>query len=256
MSQLELFLWLTSIFLTLTLVVRLWREGLHRIYLCFFVYLLASLAQSLLVLPLEPNSKPYAVLYFATQPLIWLLFILIVLELYSLVLRNHPGIATVGRWTLSVALGFSIVISLVTLLPDVQKATGPGAVLICYTVIERGVLSSLVVFLLVITGFLLWYPLPLSRNVILHVLVYCCYFLSSTTALFVRNITGLALTRTVSTVLIGIANACLAVWIVFLSRAGERKTVVVGHQWSTGEEDRLVQQLDSINAALLKVARK
>jgi hypothetical protein len=255
-TELERFFWLASIALTAGLIIRLIHDGLHRIYVFFFTYLVVGVVQSLIVLPVDPQSKLYDMVYFITQPVMWLLFILIVLELYSLVLKNHRGIASLGRWTLGAALGLSICVSLLTLSPDLNRATGPSALFVYYTVIERGIQSSLVVFLLLISGFLLWYPIPLSRNVILHAIVYSTYFLCSAAALFMRNLLGLGYTRSVSTALLGIANGCLLVWIVFLNRAGEAKKVVVGHQWKPEDEERLVEQLDAINSALLKTARK
>jgi len=148
------------------------------------------------------------------------------------------------------------VVSLLTLLPDLAGASGPHAILIYYTVVERGVISSLVVFLLLITVFLVWYPIPLSRNVTLHAIVYSVYFLSSTMALFVRNVTRFELTATISAVLIGIVNACLLVWVIFLSRSGETQTVVLRRQWPPQDEEQLMKQIDSINAALLRTSRK
>ena len=37
---------------------------------------------------------------------------------------------------------------------------------------------------------------------------------------------------------------------------GEIKRVVVGHQWNPGDEQRLLAQLDAINASLLRSGRK
>jgi hypothetical protein len=249
-------LWISSIVLSVVLIFRMVRNSLHRLYLWFFLYLCAGVVQSLVHLPLDPNSNAYAWAWMLSQPVIWLLYILVVLELYSLVLRKHPGIATLGRWALMGALGVAIVISLVSLLPDLSNQAERYPVLLYFMVIERGLISSLVVFLLLIIAFFLWYPIPLSRNVTLHVGVYAVYFLSSTMALFVRNVTGHELTPAVSTAMIAVANICLLVWILFLNRQGETQTVVLGHQWRPKDEEQLVRQLDAINSALLKAARK
>lgn len=255
-SQLEHYLWITSLFLTAVLILRLVREGLARAYAGFFVYLCVGVLQTLIMLPFRPNTTTYAWLYLFTQPVIWLLSILIVVELFSLVLRGYQGIASLGRWTMMAALAAAVLIALVTLVPDLQNAGGQYRTLIYYNVIERGINSSLVIFLLVISVFVVWYPLPLSRNVILHAIVYSVYFLCSTLALFVQNIRGLEITRIISTILIALTCACLVVWIFLLRRQGEEQTVSVRRQWHPEEGERLVRQLDAINAALLRSSRK
>jgi hypothetical protein len=208
------------------------------------------------MLPLGPQTDAFAWVYLVTQPVMWFFYILIVLELYTLVLRNHQGIATLGRWLLIAALFIAMLVSLLTLVPDLESPLGPYPILSYYSLIERGVNSSLVVFLLVIVAFLAWYPIPLSRNVILHSFVFSVYFLSSTATLFVRNVTGFEMTRMASAILLAITDVCLLVWIVFLNRRGESRVVVLGHQWQPGDEERLVEQLDSINKTLLRSTRK
>lgn len=255
-SQLEQYLWASSLVLTTVLILRMVWDGLVPVYTGFFVYLCASVAQTLAMLPFSPNTTTYAWLFIITQPVIWLLSILIVLELFSLILRRYQGIASLGRWTMMAALGLAVLIALVTLLPDLQNVGGRYRTLIYYNVIERGINSSLVIFLLVISAFVVWYPLPLSRNVILHAIVYSVYFLCSTLALFIQNISGLDITRTVSTVLIALTCACLLAWILFLRRQGEEQKVSVRRQWHPEEGERIVRQLDAINTALLRSSRK
>ncbi len=255
-SQLEQYLWVSSLVLTAVLILRMVRDGLVRMYTGFFVYLCANVVQTVAALPLDPKTNTYTRLYLITQPVIWLLSILIVLELFSLVLRRYQGIASLGRWTMMAALGAAVVIALVTLVPDLQNVGGRYRTLIYYNVIERGINSSLVIFLLVISAFVVWYPLPLSRNVILHAIVYSVYFLCSTLALFIQNLIGLNITRIISTILIALTCACLVVWILFLRRQGEEQTVSVRRQWRPEEGERLVRQLDAINAALLRSSRK
>ncbi len=255
-SQLERLLWYGNTLLGAILLLRLVFLRLHRTYLWFFLYLCVSLAQSLLGIGFMGDPNRYALLYLLSQPFLWFLYILIVLELYSLVLRNHRGIASLSRWTLMAGLALSIAISFFTLLPDLQQIEGPYPVLLYYSVVERGIISSLVVFLVLILAFLVWYPVPLSRNLLVHAVVYCVYFLSSTLTLFIRHMAGFATTRTVSTILIGLTTLCLVAWIAFLHRAGEVRTVVLGHRWRPEDEERLVEQLDAINSVLLRSARK
>lgn len=254
LDQFERLLWLVGISLTFLLIIRLILSELYRTYTWFFGFLWVGVVQSAVAFPLDPNSNAYAWVYLISQPITWFFYILVVLELYSLILRNHPGIVSLGRWTLSASFGVSIFLSVLALWPDLsQPAKFP--VLIYYSVVERGLISSLLVFLLLVAAFLVWYPVPLTRNLVLHANIFAVYFLASTLALYVRNLTGVDLTATVSVALIGIANFCLLIWLVFLNRAGEERMVVLRPHWQPKDEERLLQQMDALNSTLLR-ARK
>lgn len=242
--------------LYILLIGKMVRSGLHRHYRSFFQFISVAAAQTVVCVSLLPYPKAYAWAYLLTQPAIWLFYILVVLELYSLVLSKHEGIATLGRWVMMIAVPISIFVSMLSLLADLWRSPGKYPVLVYYTVLERGLVLSLVFFLLMIAGFLLWFPVPVSRNVVLYAMLYAVYFLGSATALFVRNVMGFELTPAVSTSLLALSGVCLLVWVLFLNRNGETQMVVLRHQWHPQDEERLVQQLDSINATLLRTARK
>jgi hypothetical protein len=54
----------------------------------------------------------------------------------------------------------------------------------------------------------------------------------------------------------GVEAVCFIFWLLALSRQGEYKRVVVGHQWNPADEQKLRAQLDAINASLLRAIRK
>ena len=255
LEQIERILWVGSYALSLLLITRMIRGGLHRTFVWFFRFLWFSVVESAVAFPLDPNTNVYAWVYLVSQPLGWLLNILVVLELYSLLLRGHPGIASVGRWALSIAFGLSVVISLLTLWPDLNHPFGQYPLLVFYSVIERGLVSSLLIFLLFIAVFLVWYPIPLTRNLVVHANVFAVYFFASTLALFVRNLTGFEMTRGVSTVLMAVSAICLLLWVIWLNRQGEKRMVVLRPRWCPEDEEKLMQQMDALNSALLR-ARK
>ena len=83
-----------------TAALRLYQLDLNRVYRFFFAYLVLTTARSLLLLPFNVRENTYGLIYLATLPILWVFYILIVLELYSLVLQNYSGIYSLGRWTL------------------------------------------------------------------------------------------------------------------------------------------------------------
>lgn len=241
--------------LYLLLVVRLRVNGLHAVYRLFLLYLVFRILRSALLLILPTNRSIYAQAYVFTEPILWVLYVLVILELYSLAVGRFPGIATLGRWVLGGALTLSVVLSLVSLIPDLTSPH-PYPYIHLTTTIGRAVCSSLALFLLAYTVFLVLYRVPLSRNLMVHSVVYSLYFLTLTMAYFVHNVFGPQTLPVVNLALQGVASAMLLAWIVLLKPEGEKVKVASRPAWEPEDEERLVRHLDSINAALLRVARK
>jgi hypothetical protein len=253
MSLLSL-LWGLSIVAKATAALRLYQRDLNRVYRFFFAYLLFETFRSLVLLPFDVTKATYAKLYLATLPILWVFYILVVLELYSLVLKNYSGIYSLGRWTLYAALSCSVLVSILTLIPSWNNE--PYQLLFWTTTVERGVVFSLVVFLLLILLFLSRYPVTLSRNILVHAVVYSVFFLSVSMTILVRNVMGHEVMRLLNNVVTGISSACYLAWIFLLTPAGESRVVVLRHNWTADDEQRLVDQLNAINTTLLRVARK
>jgi hypothetical protein len=232
------------------LLIRFIASGLQRIYRFFFIYLIVLAGQGLYPLVVRQGTDLYAYIFLGTEGVIVLLYALIVLELYSLVLRDLPGIASLSRRYIKVALGIAILVSLALL----QFEQIPRTYMARFFTFESTIVSSLVLFVFLITGFLVYYPIPLNRNVIFYSIGYAFYFTSKALALFLRN-TGHEWDALFSFSLMGVSTACLIFWIFSLSQQGEKKTVVIGHKWNQKDEQRVMEQLDAINRALMR-ARK
>jgi hypothetical protein len=260
--------WLTIVGYAV-LYVRLRRQGLERVYRVFAAYLLFRAARSV-ALTLAPfawytaQHRPYerfannvyAWTWTLTEPAVWVLHVLVVLELYSLVLQNYKGIASMGRWAVFAGLGIAVTLSSVTLSSELAHSAQHYAVLRSYYVVSRGLDASLVIFLLFITAFLAWFPVPLNRNVVLYSLVYALYFITGTLTDLAINLRGVAAWNAVYIAVNLVDLLCLGVWIALLNRAGESKTVVVRHTWTPQREEILVQQLAAINSSLMRSARR
>jgi hypothetical protein len=206
------------------------------------------------LLPFDVRSATYGITYLATLPILWVFYILVVLELYSLFLQNYSGIYSLGRWTLYGALLFSVAVSILTLIPSWGNES--SRLMFWSTTVERGVVFSLVIFLLLILLFLSRYLVSLSRNIIVHCIVYTIFFLGISMTILIRNVVGYDVAREVNNVVMVISAACYLVWIFFLTRAGESSIVKLRHTWTRADEQRLIDQLNSINDTLLRAARK
>lgn len=247
------------------LYLRLRRQGLHRVYRVFSVFLLFRIARSvaLATVPwawyasqhrhyVRAANNVYAWGWALTEPILVVLHVLVVLELYSLVLQNYKGIASMGRWVMLAGLAAAVFLSSLTLPAELSHSAQHFPILRWFELVTRGVNASLVIFLLFITAFLAWFPVPLNRNVVLYSLVYAFYFMTGALAQLAQNLAGAAAWSAASLANAGVDLLCLGIWIVFLNRAGEVKKVVVRNAWAPQKEEFLVQQLAAINASLLR----
>src|SRR6266545_1001959 len=99
---------IVAVALTGLAAVRLRWLGLNQRYRIFIVYLIFRACRSILLLFFDRRSHGYVYAFEATEPMLWILYVLVVLELYSLVLEQFPGIYTAGRRVLWAALAVSI----------------------------------------------------------------------------------------------------------------------------------------------------
>ena len=205
--------------------------------------------------PHHPRNA-YAWTWVVTEPLMWLFYVLIVLELYSLVLHNYKGLQTVGRWVFLIAITLAVLISAASVLPTWQSKGDKAAMIFYYALIGRGIMFSLVLFILLILFFLSWYPISLSRNLVIHALVCNVYLISHSMGYLVRNVKGTTAAQAVNLAHLTITILCWSAWGLLFTRKGEATKMVVRREWSAEEEKRLVQQLTAINSSLLRATGK
>ena len=247
-------------------VLKLFFSGLYRRYRIFFVYFVFRvpiLTVFLILTHLKGlrggdgiTSWAYFYVFVYSEPLLILFYILVVVELYRLVLERYKGLYTLGRWAMYGALAISTTVSVATLLPKIGPSTPEPSRMVLYEMAtERGVDLALVIFILLIVWFLTHYPVPLSRNVVVHTVVYSVFFLSDAMLLLWRRLIGYEVVEVSSIISLAISSACTVAWGLLLSSGGE-EVQVHSPQLRPDSEERILQQLDLLNATLLKVAQK
>ncbi len=157
-----------------------------------------------------------------------------------------------ARHYIKITLAFAILISLLPLRIEKTPNTLTGYLFI----FERPILSSLVVFVLLICGFLVYYPVPLGRNVIVYLTGYAAIFPDHRYHRLSSTIWAISGTAKGAMSTWAFPWLVMAFWLFALSRQGEEKRVVVGHHWKPGDEQRLLAQLEAINASLLRSGKK
>jgi hypothetical protein len=241
---------------TAALSVRLYQSELSQKYKAFFYYLIFFSLQSAFMMQLAPRGVVYAYTFVFTEPLAWIFYALVVLEVYSLVLADYQGLYTAGRWALIIALMMALIASCLSLLIPSHGHHQGSRILPYYYVAERAVYLSLVVFLITILFVLLQYPITLKRNIVVHSVVFSVYFLCNTIVYSVLSLRGFATIDGVKVTLLCVSLTSVGAWLALLNPAGEARTVRLRPAWMPGKEEQLVSQLNSLNAALLRAGRK
>lgn len=253
--SLERLLWMLAILFDLLLAGNFFRLRLARNYRFFVAYLVFDCARSLAAWFSSPGSIFYRNLWRATEPVIWILYVLVVLELCSLVLKDYLGIHALGRWIVYGSLALSVLLSTITVLPTWVRSTEGAFAIQRFLMVERGIDFAVVLLLLLLLVFLVLFPIQLSRNVIVHSILYAAFFTTNSMGILIVNLTGYRLSIAVSTCLQGASVLCMIGWLVLISRDGEQKIMAIRHPVPV-DEDRLIAQLTEINATLMRTGKR
>jgi hypothetical protein len=253
---LEKFLWALNFIASAFVIWRLYSLGLHRTYRYFFAGMVLAVVRTAVLFPLGPKNEIYYRIWVATQPLLWLSYVLIVSELYSLVLRQYPGIHTMGRWFFFGGVAVAAIVSALTVLPTIAAPPVRHPVFYYYALIERGFATSLAIFLLLLLLMVTWFTVPLSRNLLTHCIVYSVYFFANNVSFLYRHLGGVHASYLHNMSKLTVALGCYSCWAFLLSRSGEHRTASLHLGRSPLEEKRLLGQLEGLNATLLRTARK
>ncbi len=243
---------------TIALIVSLSLNGLFRRYPWFFAYIAADALEGVAALAFfggNHRNNQYAYLYLAGQFIKLILAIFVVLELYRVALRRHPALAKFGRNSVAYVLIAAAMVAGAGLMIDRYVPPGRSPILHRFNSLERTMDAWLVIFLILISLFMTWFPVRLSRNSVLYIAGFVVYFLSHSAGLLLTNVDPQR-TAWIDTAMLAVASGCLLMWLVALTPAGEETTTVVGHRWDPASMDRLTGQLDAINARLLRFSRR
>jgi hypothetical protein len=123
-----------------------------------------------------------------------------------------------------------------------------------FMVIDRALVTSMLIFVLMLTGFVVYYPIPINRNLIVYSSGYAVYFIAKASGLLLLNI-NYSWLRQFGLVVVTASTIAMLFWLLGLRLAGEEKTLIIGHRWNHKNQDELLAQLKAINASLLRSGR-
>jgi hypothetical protein len=235
---------------------KLYRTGLHRHYPIFFAYFLFRVPNSIWPFFLDTSSPLYQQVWIIIDPIVLTFYVLLVRELYRLVLDKYKGLYTLGRWAMYLAMTVSVIVSVLSLIPRIKPTAPQTSKIMTYVLgTERGVDTALAIFIVLLLLFLSRYPIRLSRNVRTYAVIYSIFFLCNIFVLLMRALFGLRMADEVNTALLAVTAICVISWLILLTPQGAE---LADQRFAVGphSEHHLLTQLDSLNAALLKVGTR
>src|SRR5215469_11095941 len=255
LHDIEQALWYINMAAAAVLFARLCALRLVSAYPFLFAYLFADALEQIVASAFPERGRIYTEIYFAGQTLKIALAIFVVLELYELALAQQPALARFGRRMLGYLFSIAAAFALVNLLLEFGAADRKrGAFLVRFLRIERSVDLVAFIVLILIAGFLLWFPVRARRNVAIWLGGFLLYSFSRWTGLLLTNRFP-QFTHELNVAMQAASLACLVGWSLLLKREGEKEIVVTGHAWNRAQAERLSVQLDAINSRLVRMAR-
>ena len=246
---------------SLLTAVKLYRTGLYRRYRVFFAYFLFHVPIAAYPLIVDIKTPIYFYIWVFTEPLVWMFYVWVVLELCGLVLERHQGLYTLGRWAMYAGMAISVTLSVLSVMARFKAAPAQRSKSLSKSIIgyflaaDRGVTFCLAIFLLLMLLLLSRYPVSLSRNVILHTTLYTIFFLSNTLSGILKTVFGVHLFTMIDTGLMGVSVVCILTWLIFLTPKGEEVRVNVPH-FAPEDEKRILLHFDALNSTLLRASRR
>jgi hypothetical protein len=247
------------------------RVRLHSVYGVFCAFLGFQILDSLVSLAeyvyRDRHLVDYRVSWMSFRVVAWVLSLWIVYSLLNAILQSFPGILRFSRMLLNAIFSLALLAAVLTIRPEfsaagAEKFTAPiDRMVITWYVLDRAISMAAILVLLVILAFILWFPVQMPRNLAVFSVGLVVYFGSKTALWLLRTymsqerVPGQSVTLVTNTINF-VLSACFAYWILFLTPQGQTRKVRLGHSWRTDEQDRLLGQLESMNAALLRGARR
>ncbi len=255
MFRAELVFFYLNIIAEIGLLYRLIRCKLHRTYRSLFLYWLVQPIESLVLLTAGRQTWLYVYLYWGAQTLNIFMALYVVQDLFHIALAEHPAIASFGRRTVLVAMALAAAVTLAGITLDATVLPGHFRTVQRFATFERSMNFVILVFLLLISILLLWFPIKVRRNIVVYIAGFVLFAASRSFGLLLANLLPQTAVFTVSTILLALTLLCLLIWMVGIRPEGERTTATPGYRRDPEAMQRLSRQLDSINATLARFVR-
>lgn len=248
--------WYLSLLLKAGLFGRLAWFRLVGVYPAISAFAALMLIRTLWLLQYSTMSVPYAFSYVFTEPLLILSTGLVVIELYGKILASYRGLSFLTQGTLAVGLMVSLTMSIAAHSAEFTSNGDLSAVLKFIHMFESTTYIALLLFIVALAGFMLWFRMPVRRNVLVHCCAFASYFIVSSAMVYLRLLNVEEWGRISSAWRMAAIDLIMAAWIVLITKSGEDQTKGLPRLLPPESEQRLLRQLDDLNRALESKRRK
>ena len=239
----------------LALLCRLIQCKLYRIYKSLFLYWLAQAMGGLVLLFAGRGTWLYLYLYWGAQTINIFMALYVVQDLFHIALAEHAAIASFGRRIVLMAMALAAVVALAGVSLDATIQEGQYAAIQRFSTFERSMNFVVLIFLLLISILLLWFPIKVRKNIVVYISGFVLFAAARSFGLLLANLLPQGYTVLVSTILLAITLLCLLIWIIGIRAEGERATSTPGYRRDPEAMQRLGRRLDAINATLARFVR-
>ena len=201
------------------------------------------------------GSVVYAWIYLLCYPAVWILYCLMVRDLYYQIFSSYPGIAMYGRWTIYASAVIALVAVVVGRAATRDALSAKRTLIVGWEAFGRNLVFGLAILILLLLLILSRYPINLRQNIVVNCLCFSLFLLAEAGTVLAEQLTGMRHTITTNEMNVVLDIACFGAWGYLLSREGQTRVVHVLHP-SQAEAERLLLELNSLNSILLRAARK
>src|SRR5215472_1271031 len=144
----------------LFVIARLWRTKLVSSYPILFIWLCAALPNGFAFVFWGPKDRHYFYVYFWSELVLLILYLLLVWELFSRIFQRYQGIRSLSHWVMGIAAAVSAIASSAIMAVTVtgQRSFAKKGIPLLNNV-ERAEASALVLFILILLFFISRYPI-------------------------------------------------------------------------------------------------
>jgi hypothetical protein len=207
------------------------------------------------------RALDYRVTYVSVVLGTWVLTWWMVYSLLEAILARLPGILKFSRVLLSVVFALAILLGMVAIRSQFMLAESQyglrslGFAVAIAILWERFVVIVSLVALLAIQAFVLWFPVQLPRNLVFFSIGFVFNFVCEAALLVIRERWPTVMAAITDPANLLVLSVSFAYFAITITSAGEFIPMRIGHRWHPAEQERLVQQLENINDALLRTVR-
>ncbi len=247
-SVLETLFWYLNAILAAVAGVRALASRLAPVYPALVSFLLFQPARSALLMYCRSNDSAYAWVYVLTTPVLCLLQVWAGLEVYRHVFEAYSGLAVLGRRSLLLTALVGGILAFVYAYAG-SRVGGELFPMLRFVLLFESVVAFIVLFFLVtLIGFMLWFPVPLKRNVVGYVFGLCAVLATICAGVAMRVFAGAGAAVIAATVIMAVSALTFGCWAATFGASGEKVMPEGTLRRSPGDQERLLDQLKSLNA--------